>query len=63
MNIIKDYEAKKAKEIEFYEGKIIEMHKLIQEEAARKREVEEQLFTMREEMRRLELENSKAKED
>jgi hypothetical protein len=32
MNIIKDYEGKKSREIEFYETKLHDMHNMVKEE-------------------------------
>ncbi len=41
MNIIKDYEGKKGREITFYEQKLNEMHSMNKEEKDRSRKLEE----------------------
>lgn len=59
LNIIKDYESKKTKEISFFEQKVQDLHSQYKDESARCKDLEEQMFRMREEYRKLEFENEK----
>ena len=57
LNIILDCEGKKSKEISFYEQKMADLHKQAKDEIIRAKELEELVFKLKEEVRKLDFEN------
>lgn len=57
MNIIKDTEDKKNKEIAFYEGKMLEITQENKKVLARHQEMDQVLYKLKEELKKQSLEN------
>mmetsp|Transcript_9332 Transcript_9332/g.7103 ORF Transcript_9332/g.7103 Transcript_9332/m.7103 type:complete len:119 (+) Transcript_9332:2192-2548(+) len=60
LNIIKDFEGKKAREVEFYEKALAEQTKQMKELQEKDKGLEEQVLNFREEIRKLQFDNDKS---
>jgi len=60
LNIIKDYEGRKAKEVSFYEKALNDQTIQMKELSSKDRNLEEQILQLREEIRKLEFEEGKS---
>ena len=63
MNMIKDVEGKKSKEIQFFEKTLADQQNLVKEAFGKEKEYEGQIFQFKEEIRKLMFEHEKSTED